>query len=154
MSPSPRIACHAMVKSRPWGWVGLGGPLCHVMAVLGAPGDFDQLFVAWPQVVDLTGIKNWVDEGVRLGMYYHTFNPQTFGFEIGLATSTNGRQWTKRGPVKLVRGEKGTFRYMITTLVLSALACAADRLLFIVHVWFPAVGGVPSEGTWATLLDV
>ena len=76
----------------------------------GAPGDFDALFVGWPQVVDLAAAGNVVP-GATQGMYYHTFNAQTFGFEIGLATSADdGATWTKRGPLALQRGPPGTHR--------------------------------------------
>jgi len=33
----------------------------------GKGDDFDSLFVAWPQIVDLTGIKEWKDKGVGGG---------------------------------------------------------------------------------------
>ena len=76
----------------------------------GAPGEFDALFVGWPQVVDLE--KDNVLPGAKLGMFYHTFDTATFGFEIGLATSADvkGEKWTKRGPVQLPRGPPGTLR--------------------------------------------
>lgn len=47
-------------------------------------------------------------------MFYHTFNTQTFGFEVGLATSEKGRKWEKQGPVRgLTRGERGSYRYVL-----------------------------------------
>lgn len=75
----------------------------------GAAGDFDALFVGWPQVVDF-GKAN-VIPGVKQGMFYHTFNAVTFGFEIGLATSsdTTGNKWIKRGPIHLPRGAPGSY---------------------------------------------
>lgn len=73
----------------------------------GAEGDFDALFVGWPQVVDLSNVR----PATPLGMYYHTFNTQTFGFEIGLATSQDGgRSWQKQGPCQITRGAPGSHR--------------------------------------------
>ena len=75
----------------------------------GAEGDFDALFVGWPQIVDLSHVT----PATPLGMYYHTFNAQTFGFEIGLATSRNGgRSWEKQGPCKMTRGAPGSHRWV------------------------------------------
>lgn len=88
-------------------WKRTGG----VLLDKGAPTDFDALFVGWPQVVDMsgTGAKG------EVGMYYHTFNVQTFGFEIGLATSSyssssssDTKKWTKKGPLVLPRGAPGS----------------------------------------------
>jgi hypothetical protein len=74
----------------------------------GAEGEFDSLFVSWPQIVELDKVKGLKGE---LGMYYHTFNAATFGFEVGLATSKDGgKSWTKRGRVMVPRGERGTYR--------------------------------------------
>ncbi len=74
----------------------------------GGEGDFDALFVGWPQVVDLSHVS---PTAPRLGMYYHTFNAQTFGFEIGLATSKDGgKSWQKQGPCQITRGAPGSHR--------------------------------------------
>lgn len=98
----------------------------------GAPGEFDALFVGWPQVVDLE--KDSVLPGAKLGMFYHTFNTATFGFEIGLATSADskGEKWTKRGPLQLPRGPPGTLRDLghATRCVISDPARRKKLLMF------------------------
>lgn len=54
-----------------------------------------------------------VTPATPLGMYYHTFNVQTFGFEIGLATSRDGgKSWQKQGPCKMTRGAPGSHRWV------------------------------------------
>jgi hypothetical protein len=58
---------------------------------VGGPGEFDELFVAAPQVV-AAGPKD-------MRMYYHTFDARKNRFVVGLATSADGFKWEKRGPI-------------------------------------------------------
>lgn len=66
----------------------------------GAANEFDRLFCGWPTVVE-DGIKSFK-------MYYHTYDAVSKKFVIGLATSTNGIKWVKRGPV-FTGGGSGAF---------------------------------------------
>jgi predicted GH43/DUF377 family glycosyl hydrolase len=58
---------------------------------VGEAGDFDELFIAAPQVV-AAGPKD-------MRMYYHSFDKRRNRYVVGLATSTDGFKWVKRGPV-------------------------------------------------------
>ena len=58
---------------------------------VGEPGEFDELFIASPQVV-AAGPKD-------MRMYYHTFDLRKNKYVVGLATSADGFKWEKRGPI-------------------------------------------------------
>jgi hypothetical protein len=58
---------------------------------VGAPGEFDELFIAAPQVV-AAGPKD-------MRMYYHSFDVRRKKYVVGLATSADGFRWEKRGPI-------------------------------------------------------
>ena len=58
---------------------------------VGASGEFDELFIAAPQVV-AAGPKD-------MRMYYHSFDMRKNKYVVGLATSTDGFRWEKRGPI-------------------------------------------------------
>ena len=80
-------------------WVRLDGPYRGAFLDPGAPGEFDAMFCAWPRVIT-------ADDGSYL-MYYHTLDPAK-GFLVGLASSPDGLNWEKRGPI-LGPGEPGSF---------------------------------------------
>jgi len=57
----------------------------------GKPSDFDGQFVGWPCVIEV---------GSEYRMYYHTYDPRTKKFSIGLAVNKDGlMNWNKRGVV-------------------------------------------------------
>ncbi|CAM9580893.1 unnamed protein product [Discosporangium mesarthrocarpum] len=58
---------------------------------VGEKGEWDQLFVGWPTVIN--------HEQKEFRMYYHSFNPDTKRFTVGLATSQDGMAWNKLGSV-------------------------------------------------------
>ena len=62
---------------------------------VGKSGEFDELMVGWPQVV------NHKDSEFR--MYYQTMAPASWGTEysLGLARSDDGFKWKKAGPVQV-----------------------------------------------------
>jgi hypothetical protein len=58
---------------------------------VGAPGEWDELFIGSPQVVN-SGTTD-------MRMYYHSFDKTKNKYVVGLATSPDGFKWTKRGPI-------------------------------------------------------
>ena len=93
-------------------WIKLEGPYKGAILDRGKPDEFDALFCGWPKI--LKDRENWK-------MYYHTLNPQTRKFIVGLALSEDGLHWQKFGQV-LGAGEPGSFdeggigtRHIITT---------------------------------------
>ena len=58
---------------------------------VGAPGEWDSLFIGAPQVIN-SGPGD-------MRMYYHSYDASRDKFIIGLATSPDGFNWTKQGPV-------------------------------------------------------
>ena len=72
----------------------------HALFDVGAPGEWDALFVAAPQVV-AAGPKD-------MRMFYHSFDAAAQRFTVGLATSQDGFRWEKRGPV-FAGGDAGAF---------------------------------------------
>lgn len=53
--------------------------------------EFDALFVGWPSVLEVDN-EYW--------MYYHTYNPISKKFIVGLATAKDGLlKWVKKGAV-------------------------------------------------------
>jgi len=56
-----------------------------------AEGEWDSLYNGWPQVVkaDATDFR----------MYYHSYDRSTKKFTVGVALSTDGFEWVKKGPV-------------------------------------------------------
>ena len=86
-----------------WSKVEGDGAYSSILEV-GGPGEFDNQFVGWPHVME--------DENSpaskRFKMYYHTYNPVTKKFVIGLALSKDGIRWGKVGPV-FDGGGPGTF---------------------------------------------
>lgn len=80
-------------------WSRLEGPYRGAFLEPGQPGEFDSLFCAWPRVVK-------ADDGSYL-MYYHTLDLAS-GFTVGLASSPDGLDWEKRGPI-LGPGAAGSF---------------------------------------------
>ncbi|KAL4553297.1 hypothetical protein Ndes2526B_g03164 [Nannochloris sp. 'desiccata'] len=58
---------------------------------VGAPGEWDELFIGAPQVVN-SGTKD-------MRMYYHSFDKTKNKYVVGLATSPDGFKWTKQGPI-------------------------------------------------------
>lgn len=58
---------------------------------VGGPGDFDELYCGFPQVL--------MTEPGKYLMYYHTFDRNTQKFTVGVAVSTDGFEWQKKGPV-------------------------------------------------------
>ena len=79
-------------------------PLKGINPVLdvGAPGEWDEMFVAWPRVLPPGMNSSWL-------MTYSSIEKQTPPFSsIGLATSSDGHHWTKAGKV-LTRGAPGSW---------------------------------------------
>mmetsp|Transcript_28728 Transcript_28728/g.73066 ORF Transcript_28728/g.73066 Transcript_28728/m.73066 type:complete len:445 (-) Transcript_28728:259-1593(-) len=58
---------------------------------VGQPGEWDELFVAHPQVMSV---------GPRdMRMFYHSWEPRQGRYLVGVATSPDGFRWTKQGVV-------------------------------------------------------
>lgn len=70
---------------------------------VGASGEWDELFVAWPRVLPPSGTNSsWL-------LTYSSIEKQTPPFSsIGFATSSDGHRWTKAGKV-LTRGATGSW---------------------------------------------
>lgn len=79
-------------------WSRVEGPVQGALLDLGAAGEFDAVMCGWPQVLH---------DGQDWKMYYHTLDPRR-GFMVGLAVSTDGLHWQKRGEV-FGPGEPGAF---------------------------------------------
>lgn len=58
---------------------------------VGEPGAWDELFIGSPQVV-AAGPKD-------MRMYYHSFDQSKNAYVVGLATSSDGFKWEKKGPI-------------------------------------------------------
>lgn len=58
---------------------------------VGAPGEWDELFIGSPQVV-AAGPKD-------MRMYYHSFDQKKNAYVVGVATSVDGFKWEKKGPI-------------------------------------------------------
>ena len=58
---------------------------------VGQPGEWDELFIGSPQVV-AAGPKD-------MRMYYHSFDKMKNAYVVGLATSSDGFKWEKKGPI-------------------------------------------------------
>ena len=71
----------------------------------GSVDEFDALFCGWPCIVE---------DGREFKMYYHTYDPRTKKFTVGLAISQNGVQWKKKGAV-FAGGGEGSFDEMGVT---------------------------------------
>lgn len=67
---------------------------------VGSSGDFDELSCGWPCVIE---------DGNVFNLYYHSFNARTGKSSIGVANSSNGIKWKKRGIVLEGGKEKGCF---------------------------------------------
>ncbi|CAN0896534.1 hypothetical protein LINGRAHAP2_LOCUS18555 [Linum grandiflorum] len=67
---------------------------------IGSDGEWDSLFIAGPQVV--------FHGSGDLRMYYHSFDPQSKQFCIGMARSRDGIKWVKLGKI-LGGGKVGSF---------------------------------------------
>jgi hypothetical protein len=80
-------------------WTRLEGPFDGAMLDVGGRDEFDAIMVAWPQMVR-------ADDGSWY-LYYHTLT-QEGHYVVGLATSTDGLQWRKVGPI-MGPGPKGRF---------------------------------------------
>jgi len=79
-------------------WTRVEGPYRGALLEPGAPGEFDALMVAWPQVIP------WDDGSWR--MYYHGTDGRRY--TVGWAESPDGLRWEKRGAI-LGPGEAGRF---------------------------------------------
>ena len=74
---------------------------------VGAPGEWDEIFVAWPRV--LPPSRNRHGSQGLWRMTYSSIEKQTPPFSsIGFATSSDGHHWTKAGKV-LTRGAPGSW---------------------------------------------
>lgn len=74
---------------------------------VGAPGEWDELFVAWPRVLPPSPHRSaWL---MTYSSIENGIENQTPPFSsIGVATSTDGHHWTKAGKV-LTRGAPGSW---------------------------------------------
>lgn len=75
----------------------------HTSAVLetGEEGEWDQLYIATPQVVAAA------PKDMR--MYYHSYDTQQQRFVVGWASSPDGFKWSKQGPLFDGSREAGSF---------------------------------------------
>ncbi|MGF1487358.1 MAG: hypothetical protein ACFBSE_09635 [Prochloraceae cyanobacterium] len=81
-------------------WIRLEGPYSGAFLNKGNPEDFDSLFCTMPNVLK--------ENDGTWKMYYHTLNPKTRQFFVGLAVSDDGFRWTKIGKI-LSPGSEGSF---------------------------------------------
>lgn len=81
-------------------WTRLRGPYRGAFLEPGSPGEWDAMSCGWPQVI--------CEPDDSFKMYYHTYDPRTDTFIVGLAVSSDGFQWQKVGPV-LAAGKPGAF---------------------------------------------
>lgn len=72
----------------------------HAIFDTGKEGEWDNLFVASPQVLAAAPMD--------MRLYYHSFDASQDRFRIGVATSEDGFRWEKKGPV-LDGGPEGAF---------------------------------------------
>lgn len=80
-------------------WTRLDGPHRGALLPAGKRGEFDALMTGWPQVI------RWDDGSWR--MYYHSIDARQV-YTLGWASSDDGLNWTKRGPI-MGAGPKGRF---------------------------------------------
>lgn len=71
-------------------WTRVEGPVRGALLDAGAEGQFDELMVAWPQVIRVDD-QDW-------RMYYHTVD-RDGAYLVALATSEDGLRWRKSGVV-------------------------------------------------------
>jgi len=81
-------------------WIRLEGPYRGAFLERGKAEDFDALFCTMPNVL--------AEDDGTWKMYYHSLDPKTRQFFVGLAISDDGFQWTKIGKI-LSPGEEGSF---------------------------------------------
>eukprot|EP00775_Hariotina_reticulata_P008734 gene8734-8914_t len=108
---------------------------------VGGPGEWDATFIGHPQVVAV---------GPRdMRMYYHSFDASARKFKVGLATSRDGFNWVKQGPV-FEGGPAGSFD------AVGAAACQVvrdpDSKRFLMFYEAVAADGIRSIGV-ATSAD-
>lgn len=109
-------------------WQRRDGPHRGAWLDLGPTGAFDSATVGWPQVViDPDGVQR---------LYYHSLDPTRMQFVVGLAESTDGQTWQRRGEV-LGPGDPGRF---------DAGGVGTRHVLAIDGAWWMFYEGVAADG--------
>eukprot|EP00904_Undaria_pinnatifida_P003951 jgi/Undpi1/13557/HiC_scaffold_8.g03216.m1 len=98
---------------------------------VGGDGEWDRLFVGWPVVL------NHKEQEFR--MYYHSLDPDTQKFTVGMATSQDGMAWEKKGPV-FDGGPEGAF---------DEAGAGRRRIVMLKGVYHMIYEGVNKEGVHA-----